>query len=166
MVNTFHFGWISSNGMIAQADSLHAWSSSSPVETIRTDGATGASHRTVKASRVDSSINRGIPLSSLPSVHARWSWSRVTPSVTVGNGATSAYTHWIFFSLSDGFDSTNGEASRMKFDRFKFCICSRSDAGTDSPMRAPGAGVNVMGFCVAIDVGVDEETGDWRLGVA
>lgn len=33
-------------------------------------------------------------------------------------------------------------------------------------MRAPGAGVNVMGFCVAIDVGVDEETGDWRLGVA
>lgn len=51
----------------------------------------------------------------------------------------------------------------MKLWGFNFCACSRSDVGTEEPMRASN-GVGAMGS--RDGGGVKEEAGGLRLGVA
>src|SRR6476660_7042803 len=114
MVSTFHFGSSASNGMIAHEGILRHGSvqvSDHAVSSICSDGSTvtepavGSPQSAVNAASVDSSINIGCPLKgpgAVPWVHASLNSSKVTPSVTVGNGTTSAYTHWICISFDLG----------------------------------------------------------------
>src|SRR5258706_10610856 len=93
-INTFHFGTICSNGMIAQAGILfHAVSSSLSDSTTFTTHSAGSPHNAVKVFSVESSIRSGIPLKGPDDapLHAERRSCVLTPSTRVGKGATSAY---------------------------------------------------------------------------